>query len=398
MPEGDEISRVLHLEFTSLIGGGQHSLLTLLQALPAEPVPLLACPAGPLAERAVDDGLTWLPIPGSQATAKLHPLRTPKAILQMHRAAMAVRNHARRERADLVHANSVRAGLIALWARTLGGPPCVIHVRDVLHDGILGAIVGRAIAHADATVAISRFVAARLPRTTRDLSVVDNPVDFARFDPATVDRPAVRAELGLAASAPVLTLIAQITPWKGQDRALRLLAALREQHPAAQLLLVGEAKFVAKETTNDNAGYERRLHAIVDDLALSDAVHFTGEREDVERVLAASDILLSLSTREPFGRTIVEGMAMGVAVVAIAEGGPAELLRDGVDGVLLDPDDPETWATVTGAVLTSPTSLGGAASRQYARQRFSAEHHAERMCEIYAQTSSRGRRRSAPAG
>ena len=136
---------------------------------------------------------------------------------------------------------------------------------------------------------------------------------------------------------PVLALVGQITPWKGQEEAVRAIARVRAAYPSAILLLVGEAKFVSRATRYDNRSYLRRLHETVAELGLGDAVRFLGEREQVPDILRACDVALLPSWEEPFGRAVVEAMAMGTPVIATSVGGPAEIIRDGVDGVLVAP-------------------------------------------------------------
>ena len=112
---------------------------------------------------------------------------------------------------------------------------------------------------------------------------------------------------------------------------------------------------------------------------MSDAVHFLGEREDVPEILAALDLLLVPSWQEPFGRTVIEGMAMGRVVLATIVGGPREIIEDGVDGRLLAPREPRG---VGGRRRTSCSATGrdgahGAAARASA-ERFDRDRYVGR--------------------
>ena len=107
-------------------------------------------------------------------------------------------------------------------------------------------------------------------------------------------------------------------------------------------------------------------------------VLWLGERADVPAILAAVDVLLVPSWEEPFGRVVVEGMAMGCLVAATAVGGPAEVVTGGVDGLLLAPRDPQGWARSLGAILADPDALRGIrlaaprAAARFGRERFAA--------------------------
>src|SRR5262249_10952391 len=95
-----------------------------------------------------------------------------------------------------------------------------------------------------------------------------------------------------AEDGPVLAVIAQITPWKAQDDAIRIAQILRSEHPGLRLLLVGSTKFDSAATRYDNSAYLeslRRLAAAGPDEGL---VSFLGERDDIPEILRAVDLLL----------------------------------------------------------------------------------------------------------
>jgi L-malate glycosyltransferase len=380
--------RVLYVERTGLVGGGERSLLGLLDALPGEVEPRLACPTGPLQERAAAHGVPASTIAESVGSLKLHPLHTPVALGAMVVAAAGLLRAGRAWRPDLLHANSIRAGLIAAPVAGLLGRPLVLHVRDRLPPspatrGLQAALVRSA----DAVIAISQHVAAAFDPEgrARRLVVIDNPFDLARLDPARIDRCEARARLGLTNGDPVLTLVGQITPWKGQEEAVRALGLVRRRHPGATLLVVGETKFTSKATRYDNRAYLRGVERTVADLGLGDAVRFLGEREDVPEILRASDVALVPSWDEPFGRTVVEAMAMGVPTVATAVGGPAEILQDGVDGLLVPPRRPEACAVAVERLLDDGPARErmGAAARAAALARFGLDRHAAAVVAQY---------------
>ena len=131
----------------------------------------------------------------------------------------------------------------------------------------------------------------------------------------------------------LLGVVAQLSPWKGQDTAIEALRLLREQGVDAHLLLIGSAKFVARATRFDNEAYVAALQQIVAAAGLEDRVSWLGEREDVPELVRALDVLLLPSHEEPFGRALLEAMALEVPVLATSVGGPPELIREGRDGL-----------------------------------------------------------------
>lgn len=213
--------RVLYVNHTSLISGGERSLLDLLAALPDEVHPVVACPPGPLADAVRGLDVPWRRLPSIDASLRLHPAHTPSGLAALAAAAAVVRRSAARLGVDLLHANSVRAGLVTSLAARCGAPPAIAHVRDCLPPGVVSSITLRALAGGShAILANSQYTRRAVERavgnTRTPMHVVHNPVDVDRFDPDRYERSAIRADLGLAADALVLAVVAQMTPWKGR--------------------------------------------------------------------------------------------------------------------------------------------------------------------------------------
>jgi glycosyltransferase involved in cell wall biosynthesis len=373
--------RVLLLNDTSLISGAERCLLDLLAELGDDVEPLVACPRGPLFDAVAQLGVATVALPPVTGSLRLHPLHTPRALAELGLATARVRRLAARRRIDLIHANTLRSGLVAAAARRAGGPPLAAFVHDALAAGaaarVTSSVIGSqaAVLFANSAYSAERFgLAGDDPRRR----VVFNPVDLARFDPVRHDAAAARARLDLGPDDLVLAVIAQVTPWKGQREALQTLDALRRTHPRARLLLVGEAKFVARATRYDNPAYLEELRRLVRDRGLEAHVHWLGERADVAAILAAVDVLLVPSWGEPFGRVVVEGMAMGCLVAATSVGGPAEVIEPGVDGLLLEPRQPQQWADAIAATLGRAGAMQAmrraapAAAQRFRRDRFAA--------------------------
>lgn len=383
--------KVLHVSYTGAMSGGEHSLLTLLAAMPAEVELGVACPDGALDAAVRRLGLPVHRIPATSVTFRLHPVRTARGLAEMGAAALAVSLIARRQGATVIHANHVRTGLITSLAGAGSCPPAVVHVRDVLPDGPAGSVVKRALTSRSAgLVGISRYVKEKFGAGGEAMTVIDNPVDLRRFDPGLHDRADGRRALGADLESPLIGIVGQITPWKGHDTAIRALVEVRARHPAARLVVVGEVKFSSPGTSFDNRGYLAGLHRLVCELGLSDAVSFLGERTDIHRVLRALDVLLVPSTVEPFGRTVAEAMTMATPVIATSEGGPADLIDHGVTGLLAAPGDHRAWEAAVDRVLGDRDAARqmAEAARTVALRRFAPERHLHAMLAVFASASA----------
>lgn len=386
--------RVLYVSHTAEISGGERSLLGLLGALPASVEPSLAAPAGPLQQAARDLGVPVTSITGTTGSLRLHPLHTPRAIAEIELAALQVRAAARRAHATIVHANSIRAGIelgLAPAPRTAHGKraPRIVHVRDCLPAGALTSATMRLIAATASTVVANSHYTARSVRAAAPsarVEVVYNAVDLVRFDPTRIARAAARAALdGVPKRELLLGVVAQLSPWKGQDTAIEALAALLAEGIDAQLLLIGSAKFVARATRYDNEAYLRRLHAMATSAGVGDRVSFLGEREDVPELIRALDILLLPSWEEPFGRALIEAMALEVPVIATSVGGPVEILEDGREGLLRPPRDARAWAQAIAGLAHDAEGRArmGRAGHERVEQSFTIASHVAAMLDVY---------------
>ncbi|HTZ85095.1 MAG TPA: glycosyltransferase family 4 protein [Solirubrobacteraceae bacterium] len=390
--------RVLYVNHTATVSGGERSLLELLRALPSEVEVRLACPPGSLQERAKALGVPCTSIAGTAGSLRLHPLHTPLALTQMSLAAAQVARAAERSpRADVVHANSIRAGIVLGLARRMPLPrlrlpretPTLVHVRDVLPPSRASTASLRLIVDtATIVIANSEHTAASVRAAAPDarVKVLHNPVDLGRFDPEKIDRAEARAKLGEAGRRELLLgVVAQLTPWKGQDTAIEALGALRREGVDAQLLLIGAAKFTARATRFDNERYVASLHELAAREGVADRVSWLGEREDVPELMRALDVLLLPSWEEPFGRALIEAMALEVPVLATNVGGPVEIVREGVDGFLLPPREPTAWASAI-AQLHGDRELAarlGRAGRERVLTQFTSERHARATLDVY---------------
>jgi glycosyltransferase involved in cell wall biosynthesis len=348
--------RILFVNHTGARSGAENAMLRLLEHLPPQHERAVACPPeGGLKASLRERGLAQYDIPGTEVSLALHPVRTTRGLLALVRSALAVRRVARRFGADVIHANSVRAGLIASAARRLGGPPVVVQCHDHLPHSRVGALTRSAIARgAEVVVAVSDTTADDFNHGLAHAKAerVFISVDHERFSPAMRGVSRIRAELGLRADAPLLAEVAQITPWKGQDTAIRALEGVRRHHDA-HLLIVGD-------------------------------VAFSSQRDDVPELLGAIDLLLLPSWDEPFGLVVAEAMAIGTPVTVTNRGGVRDYVSDGVNGRLLPPDDAAAWAGAIEQLLADRSTLermGRESIRTAAR--FTDERYASEMLAAY---------------
>jgi len=343
----DERLRVVYLDHVARLSGGEIALMRLLTHFEGVKPHMILGEDGPLADRLQQLGVSVevLPIAPSARDARrdtvglggTSPATAMHTLVYVARLALRLRSL----KPDLVHTNSLKAGVYGSIAARAAGVPVVWHVRDrIADDYIPGAAVRlvRTLIHhlADGVIANSDATLETIPAADRPSSWVI---------PASVEPPP---------SAPkgrphpfTFGMLGRIAPWKGQDLFLR---AFAQAFPAGEerAVVVGAAMFGEKS-------YEQELRELASALGIVERVEFRGFREDVWPELASFDALVHASViPEPFGTVVLEGMAAGLAVIAADEGGPASVIANGETGQLFRSRDQDSLCATMRSLREDP--------------------------------------------
>ncbi|HEX8066172.1 MAG TPA: glycosyltransferase family 4 protein [Thermoleophilaceae bacterium] len=285
--------------------------------------------------------------------------RPPEAARLARRLARDVRGFRgaiRRRRPDLVLAITTTLPALAVAAR-LEGVPVVVYAAEIYDQGWKGSrlppTAGRLLAEltarsADGIVCPSPAVAAQFPRRAGiPVAVAHPPIDGSY---AHGDRERGRERYGVRGADPCVAVVGALSRGRGQDVALRALRLVRRRLPAARLLLVG-----APHPRPVDLEYAAELRALAGELGVADAVVFAGATASIPDVYASADLVVNPArVAESFGRVAAEALVASRPVVASRVGALEEVVRDGVDGVLVDPDDPEALAAAIVALWEDP--------------------------------------------
>lgn len=365
-------------------GGAIMSLEAMLEELPPEFRPHLYSGIGaqPYPRLARFGTWRWLPSISLLSQQWLRRHRVPFAssldnVCNMLPTALRYYLAFKRDRIDLVYLNNdASCNMAAAVAARLAGLPTVLHARGFNSDTRGNRWVLGMLKHAMPVSSAVRHELLELGFAPDKTTVVAEGLDLNIFQPRAPD-PVLRAALGLGAGEPVITLVGGLVDWKGQDVLLDAAPLILARYPTAHLLLVGAAY-------GRDPSFAEMIAARAADPALHGRVRLLGARADVPAILALSDIVLHTSTTpEPFGRTFLEGMALGKAVIASNEGGPLDVIDDGVDGLLIAPRDPVLLANAVLQLLDYPdrrATLGANAAIK--ARAYSIERHTEAVCTV----------------
>lgn len=255
----------------------------------------------------------------------------------------------RREKIGLVHLNnSIIRNHPWMLAARFAGVPCMTHERGINPD-----FPGRArwlARKLDAVVCISQAVRSNFERCKLGdlrLVTIHNGLDPQQMVVRTAAAD-IRAELKVAADRRLIGIVGNVKLWKGQEVVIRAMGSLRERFPELVCLLIGD-------NSPDDVAYRDRIVQLIGELGLRERVLVTGYRANVADYVNALDVLIHASIDpEPFGRVLLEGMALHKPLVASRGGAVPEIVADGVTGRLFTPGDPADLARCLEAVLSDP--------------------------------------------
>lgn len=156
------------------------------------------------------------------------------------------------------------------------------------------------------------------------MTPIYNGVDLDKYSPVCRNEygQGMRKEQGIADDETVLLFVGHEFERKGLDIILKVMQELRDDK--LSLLVVGGDK-------------DEKYKRLADTMGLASKIRFIGRTSKVEKYFAVADIFILPAVYEPFGLVIAEAMASGLPVIVSRNAGAAELIQDGLNGILLDP-------------------------------------------------------------
>lgn len=289
----------------------------------------------------------------------------------------------KQHRIDVIHANMANAHTLAGIVGRIAGVPAVstIHSRSLwIQELSVARVTGMNLI----TVCQEAYTGALACGVApENLSLIPNGVDTARFTPER-SGAAFRASLGIDPDATLIGFVGRLSWEKGPDKFIHAARRIGDNFPEAHFTLVGEGPA------------EPELRGLIDDMGLRDRVHMVGLRRDVEDVYPAFDLVVQTSRSEAMPLALLEAMASGVPIVAIAVGGVAELVEVGETGLLVSPGDspgvpspyPGDWQGIAAAVidlLNQPRRLVAmrATSRRRAERLYDLRHSVQETANLF---------------
>ena len=364
-----------------LIGGSHLSALRLIEMLPAQryrPLVVLHNPSGPVAEHMGRRGIPFAAAPAVDLPGG-RGMSLPAVGKRLTATTLTLRRFLKDQRVDIVHTNE--GAMHVSWgiAAKAAGAKLLWHHRA---DPNARGVTRLAPWIADHIVTVSRFAAPKRawPSIEGRCTVVRSPFDPRAVEDRARARRMVLDALDVSDDTKVLVFAGVFEARKRPLVFVEIIKVLAERHPDIRVVgaMFGEASPAAPQI---EVAVRQRVHG----LGLADRIRFMGFRFPFEPWLTGSDLLVVPAVDEPFGRTLIEAMMLGVPVVAAASGGNLEAIEDGRNGFLVAADEVTAFLPPLWRLLSDPALHERIAeqARSDALASFSSEAHLSQILATY---------------
>ncbi len=295
----------------------------------------------------------------------------------------------RRERPDVVHTHTAKAGLVGRLAAWLSGVPVIVHTfHGHVFAGYFGGLKTKVFLQLERFCArLSTRLITLSPDLKRDLAtvfkiapaekieIIQLGFDLRKLLAVQRSNGNFRAEQHIPDRAPLIGIVGRLVAIKNHEFFFEAARRVLDQLPTAYFAVVGDG--------------ERRLEleALAQSLGIADHVRFTGWITDLTPVYSALDTLVLCSKNEGLPVSLIEAMAAGVPVVATAVGGGNDLLDGGCLGAI---SPPESAAALSDAILqtlaeSSTAQNTAQIARAAVRERYDISQSAAKTDALYRQ-------------
>lgn len=327
--------KILFVHDNTGLGGSEKSLLYLIRNLNRERFsPIVVLPDdGFLFKQLDSSGIDVRLLEIKRLRKTLNPIKLFLYLLHLIRVAYQLRLLINADRVSAIHANSLSAQIQTNFIKGTKDIPKIWNVRDIFPNHLIIRLSARyAASCATRIIAISKAVKNNLRRmglSEEKIVVIYNGIDLEEVTTVSCSSDTVRRVFKVGKDSCIIGMIGSISYSKGHDIFIQAAQLMLKEFPDLLFVIVGGY-------FPENALYYQEMRELVEKLHIKDKVLFLEPVEEIEEIISCLDIVVNMSReREGLGRSILEGMALGKAVVGTKVGGIPELV-DSDCGILID--------------------------------------------------------------
>ena len=387
------MKKVLFVNSSSRLYGADKSLLELISGLDKTKfLPIVLLPEdGPLAGEASKNGIKVIIAQFAHGERRfLTPFQFPIFLRNTAASARLIRSIIIREQIDLVHSNTSACFASAIAAK-LARIPHIWHIRELLvkpklvrffYKLLIPLLADRAIG---ASQAVKKNYCSNWNRLEKKFVVLPHGIDSAKYENT---HEILHCEYSIPSDVAIIGNVGMLRAQKGQEAFLLAARLIKKNCPQTKFVIVGDLYY-------EHGKIDPHLLDIRASQGLDTDVLFTGFRNDIENIFASFEVVAHTSlSQEAHGRTIVEAMAAGKPVVAFDDGGPRELVIDGITGFLVPVGNVEIMSERIVTLLKDAELRAGMGreARRVFKETFSMTKYGQDIERLYYEALERDRR------
>jgi glycosyltransferase involved in cell wall biosynthesis len=282
-------------------------------------------------KNAMERGVNVIPFPS--LVRRISPLQDLRALFYLWRLIM-------REKPDMIHTHTSKAGILGRWAAWLARVPIIVHTaHGHVFYGHFGPLASRFFVLLERFMALTTdrmialtegerndYITFSVSRPDKILTI-HSGVEIDDYLSAQVNVEEKRESLEISTKGPVVGTVGWLLPIKGPMHLLNAMESVWMDYPETTLIFVGKGDL------------EEELRSKAWQMGVSDRVKFLGWRDDIPEIMQILDVFVLPSLNEGMGRVLAEAMAAGKPVIASHVGGIPDLVKPGQNGFLVEPGD-----------------------------------------------------------
>ncbi len=327
---------ILFINHVSFLGGAERYMLSLVEALDKEYKVFFICQEpGPLSEALEKKGVMV-------EYMRLGAWRRVSYLVKNFLTIQSIIRFCKNNQIHLICSNNYRVTSYAVWPAKVLGIPSVTIIQDFVTKHKLWKFNTF---QSNALISVSQSISDSVSKYfSGEVTRIYNGIDAQAISDSLLPADTIRNEFPVLKGKKIIGMVAQVVPLKGHKLFLRAMQKVSEEFKDAMFVMIGASPDDRQLSLDDIKAYAKEL-------GILDRIICTGSRDNVFSLIKSFDILVHPSYKEPFGRVIMEAMALSIPVVATASGGPSEIIEDGQSGILVPVGDEKRLADAVGELL-----------------------------------------------
>ncbi|MBU0881006.1 MAG: glycosyltransferase family 4 protein [Candidatus Omnitrophica bacterium] len=307
-------------------------------------------------------------------------------------AFLSLWNIFRRERFDVVHTHTAKAGALGRLAARLSGVSVIVHTphghnlygyfnqkmtrRIIMAESYLSTFTDKIIALTE--LEKRDYLKSKVAREDK-VAVIYQGLELDKYACDWKDKVVLKRSFNINAGEDVIGMVGRLETVKGPGYFIEMAAKVISKFPKTKFIIAGEGSL--------RAALEEKTGR----LGIRGNVIFAGWRDDIPEILSILDVLVMPSLNEAVGISAIEAQAEGVSVVASRVGGIPEIVQDRVTGLLVNPTDPDALAEAVTELISDKDKRVrmGRSGKLWVRGKFAAGEMIDKISSLYAELSNK---------